>query len=103
MDGPVVQAAQKALETKNINLILIWIPPENETEIQDIFQKTLNIRELSPEVRELADRLFFETLVRLTVPVKEPRLLVLSLLVPNHLQPFKLPIKLFILVKFRFF
>ena len=65
MDGPVVQAAQKALETKNINLILIWIPPENETEIQDIFQKTLNIRELSPEVRELADRLFFETLVRL--------------------------------------
>jgi len=65
MDGPVVQAAQKALETKNINLILIWIPPENEAEIQDIFQKTLNIRELSPEARELADRLFFETLVRL--------------------------------------
>lgn len=65
MDGPVVQAAQKALETKNINLVLIWIAPENEAEIQDIFQKTLKIRELGPEARDLADRLFFETLVRL--------------------------------------
>jgi hypothetical protein len=25
MDGPVIKAAQKALETGNINLVLIWV------------------------------------------------------------------------------
>ena len=25
MDGPVVKAAQKALETNNVNLVLIWV------------------------------------------------------------------------------
>jgi hypothetical protein len=65
MDGPVVQAAQKALAEEDVNLVLIWVPQRNETEIRLVFARTLAVRKLSPEAREVADRYFFETLVRL--------------------------------------
>jgi len=64
MDGPVVQAAQKALESRNVNLVLIWVPKADEREVKELFPKVLNVRKLTPEARELADRYFFETLVR---------------------------------------
>ena len=65
LDGPVVTAARKALDTGNVNLVLIWVQKENEVEIRAAFQKTAAVRKLSPQVRELADMYFFETLVRL--------------------------------------
>lgn len=65
MDGPVVQAAQKALETGNVNLILIWVNEEQEEQIRETFTKTLDVRNESESVREVADTWFFETLVRL--------------------------------------
>ena len=65
MDGPVVKAAQKALETGNLNLILTWVQKKDESEVRRMFEKTLAVRKLSPEARELADRYFFETVVRL--------------------------------------
>lgn len=65
MDGPVVVAAQKALEKGNVNLVLIWVNPEQESEIRSSFQKTLSVRDTNEEVREMADMYFFETLVRL--------------------------------------
>lgn len=65
LDGPVVKAAQKALDSKNVNFVLIWIQKEEEPEIKAVFQKTLSVRKLNAEARELADRYFFETLVRL--------------------------------------
>ena len=34
MDGPVVRAAQDALETRNVELALIWVQKEDETEIR---------------------------------------------------------------------
>ena len=64
MDGPVVIAAQKALDTGDVNLVLIWVQKNDEDEIRKAFQKTLGIRKLSPEAKELADMYFFETLVR---------------------------------------
>ena len=64
LDGPVVQAAQRALDTKNPALVLIWVQEKDELEIRKAFQQTLAVRELSPQARELADRFFFETLVR---------------------------------------
>jgi len=64
MDGPVVTAAQKALDTGDVNLVLIWVQKNDEDEIRKAFQKTLGIRKLSPEAKELADMYFFETLVR---------------------------------------
>lgn len=65
MDGPVVKAARRALETKNVNLILIWIQEENEYELKKAFENTLAVRKLNTEAKELADMYFFETLVRL--------------------------------------
>jgi hypothetical protein len=65
MDGPVVVAARKALETRDVNLVLIWVQQKDEAEIKQAFQATLRVRGLSPEAKELADRYFFETLVRL--------------------------------------
>lgn len=65
MDGPVVQAAQKALETGNVNPVLIWVLKDNEAEIKNAFQKTLAVRKLNPQAKELADMYFFETLVRI--------------------------------------
>jgi hypothetical protein len=65
MDGPVVKAAQKALETNNVNLVLIWIPKESEAEITKAFAKTVAVRKLGGEARELADTWLFETLVRI--------------------------------------
>ena len=64
LDGPVVKAAQRALETRNSALVLIWVQDKDEREIQTAFEQTLAVRELSPQAKELADRFFFETLVR---------------------------------------
>lgn len=64
LDGPVVKAAQKALETRNAALVLIWVRPEDEAEIRTAFDQTLAVRALSPQAKDLADRFFFETLVR---------------------------------------
>jgi hypothetical protein len=64
MDGPVVKASQKALETGNINYVLIWVRAEDEQEIKVMFDKVNQVRTLSPEAKELADMYFFETVVR---------------------------------------
>jgi hypothetical protein len=64
MDGPVVKAAQKALETGNVNLVLIWVQKKDEPEIRRAFEKTLAVRKLTSGAKELADLYFFETLVR---------------------------------------
>ncbi len=64
MDGPVVKAAQKALAEGNINLVLLWVQKADEPEIKQSFERTLAVRKLGSEARELADHYFFETLVR---------------------------------------
>jgi hypothetical protein len=65
MNGPVVKAAQKALETGNVNLVLIWVQKKDEAEITEAFKKTLATQKLGPEAKELAHMYFFETLVRI--------------------------------------
>ena len=65
MDGPVVKAAVKALETGNVNLVLIWVQESDSSQIQEAYQKTIAVRKLNTEARELADLWFFETLVRI--------------------------------------
>jgi hypothetical protein len=65
LDGPVVKTARAALEKGDVMPILKWIKKENETEIKDLFQKTLTVRSKGKEAQELADMYFFETLVRL--------------------------------------
>lgn len=65
MDGPVVSAAQDALETGNVDLVLIWGQKKDEAEIRTAFEKTQAVRRLGSEAKDLADRYFFETVVRL--------------------------------------
>ncbi|MFZ0063148.1 MAG: DUF6448 family protein [Pyrinomonadaceae bacterium] len=65
MDGPVVKAAQRALATRNVNLVLIWVQEKDEAEIMQRFRQTLAVRRLNRQARNLADNYFFETLVRL--------------------------------------
>jgi len=65
MDGPVVKTAQAALNKGDVTPVLKWVKSEHEAEIRDAFKKTLAVRRLSPEARDLADGYFFETLVRL--------------------------------------
>lgn len=64
LDGPVVTLARQALATGNVNHVLPWVRPEDEPEIRDAFTHAMSVRSLGPEARELADRHFFETLVR---------------------------------------
>lgn len=65
MDGPVVTAARTALEKGEITPVLGWIREQDEPEVRAAFERTLAVRRLSPEARDLADLYFFETLVRL--------------------------------------
>jgi hypothetical protein len=65
MDGPVVAAARAALERGDLTAALPWVHAGDEAAIREAFQRTLAVRRLSAEAKELADRWFFETLVRI--------------------------------------
>jgi hypothetical protein len=65
LDGPVVLAARKALEARDVTAVLWWVQPSNEGEVRDAFNRTLQVRALGGDARSLADRWFFETLVRI--------------------------------------
>ncbi len=65
MRGPLIPEAQTALEKGDLTPILKWVKPEHEAEIKSVFQKSVAVRAKGAEARELADRYFLETLVRL--------------------------------------
>jgi hypothetical protein len=65
MDGPVVKAAQRALESKELEPLLIWVREQDEAEIRHAFEHTLQVRALGKSAAELADRFFYETVVRI--------------------------------------
>jgi Family of unknown function (DUF6448) len=64
LDGPVVTAARQALEAGNVDRVLPFVPEDAETEVRAMFDTVLPVRDLSGEARDVADRLFFETVVR---------------------------------------
>jgi hypothetical protein len=64
LDGPLIKLARKALETGNVNQVLPWVPAEGEAEVRRAFEHAQAVRKLDKTARELADRFFFETLVR---------------------------------------
>ena len=64
-DGPVVSAARVALDTGNVNFVLIWVPESTENELKEVFEKTLEVRKKGAEAQALADEWFFENVVRL--------------------------------------
>lgn len=65
MDGPIIKSAQQALDTSNVDLVLMWIQKKDEPELKQAFQKALEVRKLNPAAKELADKYFLETFVRL--------------------------------------
>lgn len=65
VNGPVVTAARQALDKQDVKLVLPYVHPEAEAELTAAFSHTLEVRALGSEARELADRYFFETAVRL--------------------------------------
>ena len=64
LDGPVVLTAKEALEKGDVTPVLKWVKPEAEKEIRAAFKQTVAVRGQGTEAKELADRCFFETLVR---------------------------------------
>ncbi len=64
-NGPVVIEAKIALEKGDVTSLLKWVRKDDEGQIKTAFQKVLAVRKKSPEVKELADQYFFETLVRI--------------------------------------
>lgn len=65
LDGPVVAAAQKALASSDARPVLIWVQPRDEAEVRHAFNEALAVRKLGSQARQMADRYFYETLVRL--------------------------------------
>jgi len=65
LDGPVVIEAVAALKEGDVTPLLKWVNKEHEDEIKAVFKQTLTVRSNGPEAQAIADRHFFETLIRL--------------------------------------
>lgn len=65
LEGPVVQDARRALDSGDVTPVLKWVSAEREDEIREAFTRTLAVRDRGDEAKDLADRHFFETLVRI--------------------------------------
>lgn len=65
LDGPVVTSVRQALEKGDVAPVLKWVRPEHEAQVKAQFERTLALRKLGPEARELVDMYLFETVVRL--------------------------------------
>ena len=64
LDGPVVTAARKALDSGDVNLVLVWVQKSDENQLRAAFEKAVVVRKAGGAARDLADTWFFETLVR---------------------------------------
>ncbi len=63
--GPVITDAKAALEKGDVTAVLKWVQKKDEAQITAAFNEAAAVRKLSPQAKELADRYFFETLVRI--------------------------------------
>lgn len=65
MDGPVVKDAQAALAARDVTGVLKWIEPQHEQEIRQLFHQVLTVRSQGQPAKALAEKYFFESLVRI--------------------------------------
>jgi hypothetical protein len=65
LDGPVVSAARRALDDEDVVLVLPYVPADAEGEVRGVFGVAVKARTQGPEAGWIADRHFFETVVRL--------------------------------------
>lgn len=64
IDGPVVTDARSDLDSGELDLTLKWISADHEEEVESVFQLARQVMDEGPEARQLAERYFFETVVR---------------------------------------
>lgn len=64
LDGPVVKAAERALEAEDVDLVLPYVKVDAEDDVRTAFERATKARRKA-EAREVADLYFFETVVRL--------------------------------------
>lgn len=64
LDGPVVTAAREALARADVDAILPYVHAEGEADVRAAFDLAGQARALGAEARQVADRWFFETVVR---------------------------------------
>ncbi len=65
-----MKASRQALETGNINYILIWVRQKDEAEVRGIFEKVTKVRTLSREAKDLADMYFYTFIFAFTKLLK---------------------------------
>ena len=65
LDGPVVKAAAAALERREVELVLPYVPADGEVEVKQAFEQAIAVEPLAPEAKKLADEWFFENVVRI--------------------------------------
>jgi hypothetical protein len=54
-----------ALEAGDVALVLPFVPVDGEAEVRGVFDRVRSVREFGSDAREVADRLFFEIVVRI--------------------------------------
>jgi hypothetical protein len=64
LDGPVATAARDALDNENVDLILPFVKKDGEREVSAAFDLAVRARSQGSEARQVADRFFIETAVR---------------------------------------
>lgn len=64
LDGPVVAAARKALDLKDVTLVLPYVHAPGEDAVKAAFARALPLHGSGDGAREVADLYFFETVVR---------------------------------------
>lgn len=62
LDGPVVQDARKALESKDVTPVLKWVQSKDEKRVQDEFRKALAAQ--GKKQQQAAEQHFFAALVK---------------------------------------
>lgn len=65
LEGPVIQEARVAFETKDATPLLKWVPQKEEGNVKAAFEKALKKRTQGPDTKEKADMEFFEVLVKI--------------------------------------
>lgn len=63
LDGPVIQDAQKALETKDVTPVLKWVKQKDEKVVRAAYDKALSAK--GKKNADAAEKQFFATLVKI--------------------------------------
>ncbi len=65
LDGPVAKDVVAALDAKDVMPVLKWVSAEQEAELKDAFNASVNAADMGGAAKELARRYFMETAIRL--------------------------------------